>query len=257
MAWFLAYLVQPHLSGHFELLVFGPMGWSGFCFFKSNRGVRQGDPLSPSIFILAMNYLSHMINNNVMERKIVPYGTNNGYSNVHHLMYADDLLVFSNGAKKSFTELLCIIQDFCSMAGQQINQEKSRIFMSKRISDNRRHSMCRASGFKEGSFPTKYLEAPLFPGRSKIIYFKNYEEIITKRINSWSKSFLSLDGRITLIQSVLNSLTIHVLSTLPIPKTCITRMQRIISNFLWDYGNTSRKHWWGGRLCVCQKRKEV
>ncbi|KAL9678490.1 hypothetical protein QQ045_016334 [Rhodiola kirilowii] len=73
--------------------------WNGssYGYFKSNKGVRQGDPLSPSLFIRGMEYLSRLINEAVRKGKLMAYKTKGCRNPFHHLMYADDLLIFSNG----------------------------------------------------------------------------------------------------------------------------------------------------------------
>ncbi|KAL9691264.1 hypothetical protein QQ045_011684 [Rhodiola kirilowii] len=79
------------------------IAWEGdLCgHFKSSRGVRQGDPLSTSLFILAMEYFSQSLNQAVASKKIHAYKTKGCNNNIHHLLYADDMLIFSNGHKNS------------------------------------------------------------------------------------------------------------------------------------------------------------
>ncbi|CAM8940592.1 unnamed protein product [Rhodiola kirilowii] len=231
------------------------VAWGGkdFGFFKSNRGVRQGDPLSPSLFVIAMEYFSRMINNAVLSKTIRPYQTKGNSTLVHHLMYADDLLIFSNDHKGSIAKLLGIITKFCCMSGQQLNPVKSRVFFSKFINDARRKELIKSTKFTAGQFPTKYLGAPLFPGRPKISYFQHMEETIRGRIAEWYKSFLSMSGRTTLISSVLGSLHIHILSIIPVPKTCLKRIESLMKNFLWDNGDNSRRHWIGWKKISAPK----
>ncbi|KAL9665523.1 hypothetical protein QQ045_020943 [Rhodiola kirilowii] len=95
------------------------------------------------------------------------------------------------------------------------------------------------TNFIEGSFPTKYLGAPLFPGRTRISYFKYLEDSIRSKIMGWSKNFLNISGRATLISSVLSSLDIHTLSIIPVLKTCIESMEMLFANFIWD----GKHHW--------------
>ncbi|KAL9681261.1 hypothetical protein QQ045_013043 [Rhodiola kirilowii] len=211
--------------------------WNGF--IKSNRGVRQGDPLSPSLFILAMDYLSKLINNCIRRNEISTYKLQGCKTYMHHLMYADDLLLFSNGHINSVTKLLKIINYFCGSSGQQLNPQKSRIFFSKHIGLERKKNILKTTKFIEGTFPTNYLGAPLFPGRVKISYFKPLEDTIRSRSMGWTKNFLNISGRSTLIVSVLSSLSIHTLSIIPVPKTVIKSMEKLLATFIWD----GKHHW--------------
>ncbi|KAL9669607.1 hypothetical protein QQ045_007154 [Rhodiola kirilowii] len=52
-----------------------------------------------------------------------------------------------------------------------------------------------------------------------------------------------MSGRATLISAVLGSTSIHTLSILPVPNVVIKSIERLMRNFLWDRGNSSRHHW--------------
>ncbi|KAL9671329.1 hypothetical protein QQ045_008897 [Rhodiola kirilowii] len=95
--------------------------WEGknYQFFKSNRGVRQGDPLSPTLFIIAMDYFSKLINSAVSSNVISPYHVKGTATMVHHLMYADDMLIFTNGRKKYVEALLKLIHNLCDLSGEK------------------------------------------------------------------------------------------------------------------------------------------
>ncbi|CAM8923331.1 unnamed protein product [Rhodiola kirilowii] len=227
--------------------------WNGssYGFFKSNKGVRQGDPLSPSLFILGMEFLSRLINDAIRKGDLIAYKIKGCITPVHHLMYADDLLIFSNGHTRSVNNLMKIISRFCDSSGQKINSDKSRVFFSKLIGIERKKTILQNTKFTEGSFPTRYLGAPLFPGRSRISYFKYLEDNIRSKVTGWSKNFLNISGRATLISSVLSSLSIHTLSTIPVPKTCIVSMERLFANFIWD-----GKHHWVSWDNICLPKSE-
>ncbi|KAL9666983.1 hypothetical protein QQ045_001327 [Rhodiola kirilowii] len=228
-----------------------PWNASSYGFFKSNRGVRQGDPLSPTLFILAMEFLSRLINTSIQKSEINPYKVEGCKAHIHHLMYADDLLIFSNGHNKSVEKLMKIINNFCDLSGEKLNPAKCKIFFSKHIGLDRRKQMLMETKFHEGTFPTNYLGAPLFPGRARIDYFKKLEHNIRGRIMGWTKSFLNISGRATLINSILSSLSIYTMSIIPVPITCIKIMERLFANFLWD-----GKHHWVSWDTICLPKQE-
>ncbi|KAL9680391.1 hypothetical protein QQ045_018270 [Rhodiola kirilowii] len=211
--------------------------------FKSNRGVRQGDPLSPSLFILAMEYFSQLLNQAVRFRKVIPYKTKGGKSMIHHLLYADDMLIFSNGHKNSIRHMLNLINDFCDASGQLLNQENSKVHFAESFIAERWKSILDLTSFSEGTLPRNYLGAPLFPRRARIRYFRYMEEVVKTKIASWIKNFSSMSDRATLIASVLCSMSIHTLSILPVPNMIIQRIERLMRNFLWDRSSSARHHW--------------
>ncbi|KAL9680304.1 hypothetical protein QQ045_018182 [Rhodiola kirilowii] len=211
------------------------ISWGGesFGFFKSNRGVRQGDPLSPTLFVIAMEFFSRKFNAAIYNGVVHPFMCPCGPPPVHHLLYADDMVVFTNGRKNLVRKMVAIIQRFCSTSGQMLNPDKSCIFLSTSIKENRRISLLDLTGFKTGLYPVTYLGAPLFPGRPKIEYFIHLEECIKAKISGWTKRFLSIIGRATLIASVLGSLSIHTLFIIHVPKGCLRKTSRELSLGQW------------------------
>ncbi|KAL9659167.1 hypothetical protein QQ045_024031 [Rhodiola kirilowii] len=153
------------------------------------------------------------------------------------------MLIFTNGHKNSIKNLLKLIDKFCNASGQMLNPAKSKVFFSDKISGVRRTVILDVTKFKQDKFPAIYLGAPIFPGRSKIIYFKHLEEVVKGKISGWAKHFLSMSGRATLISSVLASVSIHTLSILPVPKVVLKGIERMMCNFLWDRGSTTKHHW--------------
>ncbi|KAL9664302.1 hypothetical protein QQ045_019701 [Rhodiola kirilowii] len=107
--------------------------WDGrrYGHFKSSQGLRQGDPLSPILFVIAMEWLTKDINHAVSEGFIQGYYTGVGGRHMKSLLFADDILIFTNGCKKSVENLMVIVQDFCDYSGQKLNNEKSFIFFPK------------------------------------------------------------------------------------------------------------------------------
>ncbi|KAL9667706.1 hypothetical protein QQ045_002070 [Rhodiola kirilowii] len=210
--------------------------WDGklFGFFKSPRGVRQGDPLFPSLFVVAMEWLSKVLNAGVSHGVLKPFITKCRSVQVNHLLFADDLLIFTNGAKDSVRKLLDILGDFCTISGQKLNPAKSIIIIPSSFPGERKTEVMWISGFVEGALPVQYLGAPLFRGRVRIDMFNHLVESVTARIGGWMKRFLSMGGRVTLVNSVLNAIRIQNIMVLPIPITILNRLSSLMANFIWD-----------------------
>ncbi|KAL9662694.1 hypothetical protein QQ045_027527 [Rhodiola kirilowii] len=221
------------------------MKWDGrrYGHFKSSQGLRQGDPLSPTLFVIAMEWLTKDINHAVSDGFIQGYSTGVGGRSITSLLFADDILIFTNGCKKSVENLMAIVQDFCDYSGQQLNNEKSFIFFPKKMRRARQKMLLDITKFHKGTFPITYLGVPLYTGCTKIDYFQSLEDKVRKRISGWMKNMLSFGGKIALIDSVLNSVGIHCMSILPIPITVLNRVGSIIRSFLWDKGDGKRRHW--------------
>ncbi|KAL9666685.1 hypothetical protein QQ045_001021 [Rhodiola kirilowii] len=120
---------------------------------------------------------------------------------------------------------------------------KSCLFFSNDIPDDHQEALLYFSNFNRGHFPCTYLGVPLFVGRVKIEYFSGLEDKIRKRIGGWMQNLLTMGGKFTLIDAVLNAVRIHCMSILPIPKTVLAIIRSLISSFLWDKGRDKRRHW--------------
>ncbi|KAF5462658.1 hypothetical protein F2P56_018646, partial [Juglans regia] len=119
-------------------------------FFQSAKGLRQGDPLSPYLFILMEEVLSRLLRSNFQDGRICKFSHPIGAPLVSHLLYADDILIFTNGGKRSINNLLHTLDTYERWSGQKISRDKSALFLSKLISNLRKRSLLSLTGFKEG-----------------------------------------------------------------------------------------------------------
>lgn len=101
--------------------------------FQPSWGLRQGDPLSPYLFILCQEVLSRMIESKFLSGAIKGLKMNLAGPTFTHVMYVDDIMMF---AKANYSEIAVIDQcsvDYCAWLGQLINRDKSGIFFSKHV----------------------------------------------------------------------------------------------------------------------------
>jgi hypothetical protein len=93
-------------------------------FFRMGRGLRQGCPLSPLLFILAMEALSLLLKSTQSEGKITGLLVSRT-NKILHLLFADDILILTKGTLQEWTEIKEILNIFCSATGLTINWNKS------------------------------------------------------------------------------------------------------------------------------------
>ena len=98
-------------------------------FFGSSIGLRQGCALSPYLFVICMNVLSHMIDDAAVRRNI-GYHPKCKKIRLTHLCFADDLMVFVDGHKRSIEGIINIFKEFAGRSGLQISLEKSTIYVA-------------------------------------------------------------------------------------------------------------------------------
>lgn len=201
-------------------------------FFQSKRGLRQGCALSPYLFVICMNVLSHMIDKAAAGNRI---GYHRRCKNIllTHLCFADDILVFTNGSKSSIEGVLQIFQEFEAMSGLKISLEKSTLYTAG-ISDNQEQDIITSVPFESGKLPVRYLRLPLLTRRMTVNDYMPLVEKIKKRMKSWTGRFLSHGGRLQLISSVITSLANFWLSAFRLPSSCLKEVESLCSAFLWS-----------------------
>lgn len=126
-------------------------------FFEPKFGVKQGDPMSPYLFLLAMSKLSRIISNKFEEGtwKSIRASRNGLWLSL--LMFVDDLFLFEQATKDSTIMVVKTLQDFCNMLGYQVNHAKSSTFFFSYNADmGCRRRLVERSSFNEATFFCKY-----------------------------------------------------------------------------------------------------
>jgi mannosylglycoprotein endo-beta-mannosidase len=164
---------------------------SSSSFFNSSRGLRQGDPMSPYLFILAEEVLSRGITNLLDQNKINPYFVTKSIKGISHSLYADDIIIFTNGNSKSLSNLMNFLLDYQQMSGQKINYFKSQFLASKHINNNRKIKIASITKFVEGKIPFLYLGCNIFYGKSRPIYFENIIQKFQEKLVGWKAKLIS------------------------------------------------------------------
>jgi hypothetical protein len=217
-------------SIRFSILVNGsPCG-----FFPSSRGIRQGDPLSPMLFVIVMEAFSRLID------KATNAGMLSGFSVgnldrapmvVSHLLFADDTLIFCEADPAHLFHLQSILIWFEATSGLRINLGKSELVQVGEVPCL--EELADILGCKTSKLPMKYWGLPLGAKfKSKDIWNPIIEKM-ERRLAGWKRIYLFKGGRVTLIRSTLSNLPTYFLSLFPIPADVATRIEKIQRNFLW------------------------
>ena len=225
-------------TASFSILINGtPAG-----FFQSSRGLRQGDPLSPYLFVIGMEALSCLINRAVDGNYLfgIQVANRRGEDlSISHLLYADDTLIFCEDDIEQLKFLSWILMWFEAMSGLKINLSKSEIIPIGPV--NNLVELASELGCNIGSLPTSYLGLPLGAKHKALGVWDPIEERFRKRLAAWKSQYISKGGRITLIRSTLSSLPIYHLSLFRMPQKVCVRLERIQRQFLWGGSATEKK----------------
>ena len=104
-----------------------------FGLFSPKRGLKQGDPLSHFLFILGAEVLSRLLFKEEVAGNIKGLKISRTTPAIHHLLFADDLLIFGKATPKEATYIHSCLKKYCLWSGQSINNGKSSIKFSRNI----------------------------------------------------------------------------------------------------------------------------
>ena len=191
--------------------------------FYCRREVRQGDPLSPLIFVLAADILQSILNKAMRRNRITPPIQVNSCPDFRIVQCADDTLVLMQAHARKLICLKALLNTFASTIGLKVNYGKS-IMVPINIVEDRVSIFTNTLQCARGQFPFTYL------GLALRIYKPTVEQClplvnkIAKRITGIS-TFMTQAGKVLLVKSVLASLAVYFMCYFDIP---ITIKQHII-----------------------------
>lgn len=194
------------------------------------RGLRQGDPLSPMLFILAMKPFHRILKEAENVNVLAPLGVRNGRFRCS--LYADDVAVFANPKQEELTALSHILACFAQASGLHTNINKTEIYPIRCEGIDLQNLLAGWPG-QTKYFPCKYLGLPLHFRKLRKIDFLPLIDKIGSRLPGWKGRFFTSAGRQALVSSVLSAMPTHHLTVLQAPKWVFKRIDRFRRSFLW------------------------
>ncbi|GAU40270.1 hypothetical protein TSUD_60610 [Trifolium subterraneum] len=185
------------------------------------RGLKQGDPLAPFLFLVVAEGFSGLMRTAVERNLFHGFRVGQEVVVISHLQYANDTLCIGEASIQNIWTLKAILRGF-------------------------------ASG--EGVVPFGYLGLPVGANPRSRLTWEPLLDNLRRRLLVWENKFVSLGGRIVLLNSVLNSIPIFYLSFLKMSVKVWKKIVRLQREFLWGGGRGVRKINWVKWNIICQPK---
>lgn len=228
----------------------GSSEWISGLQFWHRRGLRQGDPLSPLLFVLAIGPLYRLLSTATECGMLAPLpgrGTSMRIS-----FYADDAIIFANPIKEEVDTLLNLLQGFGDATRLHLNQAKSTV-AAIRCEQLPLSDVLQGFGGRTVEFPITYLGLPISTTRLCIVHLQFMLDRIKARLAGWKGRLMSIAGRRVLIRCVLSALPTFSMTVLMLPKKIISEIDKDSSGArTMRYREENAK--WLGTKCVLRLR---
>jgi hypothetical protein len=223
-------------SGMSSVLLNGVPGKTFHC----KRGVRQGDPLSPLLFVLVADLLQSVINKARQQNLLQLPLTENCGQDFPIVQYADDTLLIMEACPKQLFFLKAVLNSYATSTGLRVNYNKSSMYPIN-VCPEKMEILSRTFNCQTVSMPFTYLGLPLGLLKPRIHHFLPLIQRIERRL-SCTSTFLSQARRLELVNSVFSALPIFLMCTLKIPAATIKQIDAYRKHCLWRGNDVNSKN---------------
>jgi hypothetical protein len=194
------------------------------------RGVRQGDPLSPLLFVLVADLLQTIVNKTAT-MGLLKLPINSRYTTDFPIIqYADDALLIMEACPRQLLVLKALLHTFAESTGLRVNYTKSSLFPIN-LSQERLEHLAATFQCQAGSMPFTYLGLPLSLNKPTVQDCLPLVDRVERRLVN--TSILSQGGKLQMVNSVLSSLTTFYMCSIKVPRDIWRQIDKYRRHCLW------------------------
>jgi exonuclease III len=212
-------------------------------FFQASRGLRQGCPLSPMLYVIQAAVLSFQLKSCLINKSLPGIRITPSTNEVSHAQFADDTILLGAASIKTARSFKSELDLYKRCSGSEINNNKCKIY-GWNCTPQELQQIGRILDMEGLSVWDNfiYLGIPIFKGRAMVAHWLPLVDKLKHKIQAWGANWLTRAGKVVLMNSVLSSLPIYQCSVLLAPKTITNKIDVMLRRFLWEGGkNCARK----------------
>jgi hypothetical protein len=212
--------------------------------FVPSRGLRQGDPLSPYLFLFVADSLACLLRDEIDEGSISPLKIARNAPGLSNLMFADDCLLFFKASRieaEAVMKALCLFQ---RATGQLLSNSKCSLLFTSVCPAAVQNDIRATLGVSSSTFEEKYLGLPTPEGRMKGEYFQPIMNRFTKRLTNWCEKYCSHAAKETHIKAVAQALPGYAMGVFKMSVGFCNQYEKLIRDYWWgDEEGQRTVHW--------------
>ncbi|KAL5577919.1 hypothetical protein UlMin_019618 [Ulmus minor] len=221
-----------------------------------HRGLTQGDPLSPYLFVICADGLSEMLACFEERKLFTGIKIASGCPSISHLFFADDSLIFCKAKLSEATHLKSCLTSYAKASGQLINFDKSALSFSPNTRSNDKITICLVFGVNQVQSHELYLGLPTFSMKNKRIQFRYIRDRVIRKLQGWKERTFSQGGKEVLLKSVVQSIPTYTMSCFILPDSLIQDIEAVCARFWWGSSADHKKVHWKKWIDLCRPKSE-
>jgi hypothetical protein len=220
------------------------------------RGLRQGDPICPYLFLLCAEGLNGLIQKATLQGDIHGVSLCTRGPKITNMFFVDDNLLFCRASIRECHKIQEILIIYEKALGQQLNRAKTTLFFSRNTPQDMQEELKDILGVPSIQQYEKYLGLPSLIGKAKITCFSQIKERVWSKIKGWKEKILSQAGREILIKAVIQAIPTYTMNCFQLPVTLCKEIEGIIRRFWWGHNKDKRKIHWLSWEKLCNSKGE-
>ena len=200
-----------------------------------SKEIRQGDPLSPYLFILCMDFLDQLIEEKCSNKLWQSAKVSQSGPAFSHLLFTNDLVFFAKADLNNCLAIRDVLDMFCNLFDQSVSEAKFRVFFSPR------ESLSDVLGFTSTPNIGKYLGIPMRVLGASSHDYNFILERVKQKLAGWKANLLSVAGQNVLIQASIVTITSYVMQCTLLSGKILDGIDIVNRNFLWGTSESARK----------------